>query len=117
MKNCFKFLTVSLTVSGDYYQVMFHDGLGTEDEPYFMIQRQFEFTDDDSCYFESHNKELIEHSNVKKAFLSPGELRLSYGKKLRQDIEIKFGLNDGTNFQDLASTLKEMIPTIQVATH
>ena len=116
MKNCFKFKTVSVTVSGDYYQVMFHDGLDTEDEPYFMIQRQFEFPDDGSCYFESHNEELIEHSNVKLAFLSPDVLRLSYGGKQRKDIEIEFSFNGDANFQDLASTLKEMIPTIRVAT-
>lgn len=95
---------------------MFHDALDTEDEPYFLIQRQFEFIDDDSCYFESHNEELIEHSKVKSALLCPDVLRLSYGEKHSQEVEIKFGLNGSTNFQELASTLKEMIPTIEIAT-
>ncbi|GAC28881.1 hypothetical protein [Brumicola pallidula] len=38
-----QFKTVSVTISGDYYQVLFHDDLDVDDEPYFMIQRQFEF--------------------------------------------------------------------------
>ena len=115
MKSYFKFKTVSVTISGDYCQVMFHDGLDTEDEPYFLIQRQFEFIDDGSCYFESHNEELIEHSKAKSALLFPDVLRLSYGKKPHRDVEIKFALNGGINFQKLASTLREMIPKIQIA--
>ena len=65
MKICFKFKTVSVTVSGDYYQIMFHDGLGTDDKPYFMIQAQFEFPDGGVCYFESHKENLIEHCKAK----------------------------------------------------
>ena len=40
-----QFKTVSVTISGDYYQVLFHDDLDIEDEPHFLIQRQFEFPD------------------------------------------------------------------------
>jgi len=36
MKTFLEFKTVSVTISGDYYQVMFHGGLDTDDEPYFM---------------------------------------------------------------------------------
>ena len=44
--SIFQFKEVSVSIEGDYYQVMFDDGLDTEDEPYFMIQRQFEFPDE-----------------------------------------------------------------------
>ncbi len=115
MKKYFEFNIVSVTVSGDYSQVMFHNALDTEDEPYFLIQRQFEFRDDGSCYFESHNEELIEHSKVTSASLSPGKLLLSYGEKNCKDVEIQFVFIDDTNFQELASTLKKMIKKIQVA--
>ena len=37
MKSFLEFKIVSEMKSGDYYQVMFHDDLNTEDEPYFMI--------------------------------------------------------------------------------
>ena len=110
-KNVLEFGTVSVTKSGDYYQVLFHDGLDTEDEPYFMIQRQFEFPNGGVCHFESHNENLIEHCKVRSVSLSTNTLRLSYGEEQRRDIEIKFGLH-GPDFQELASTLKEMMPEI-----
>ncbi len=114
-EELFEFKTVSVTKSGDYYQVVFLDGLDTEDEPYFMIQRQIEFPDGGICYFESHNENLVEHCKAKSVLLSTNTLRLSYGEEQRRDIEIKFGLHD-TDFLELASTLKEMIPetTIEV---
>ena len=111
MKSFLEFGTVSITKSGDYYQVLFHDGLDAEDEPYFMIQRQFEFPDGGVCHFESHNEMLIEQCRAKSVSLSANTLRLSYGEEQRRDIEIKFGLH-GTDFQELASTLKEMMPEI-----
>ena len=52
MKTSLEFKTVSVTISGDYYQILFHDGLDIEDEPYFLIQRQFEFPDGGVCNFE-----------------------------------------------------------------
>ena len=61
MRICFKFKLVSVTKAGDYYQILFHDGLDTDDEPYFMIQTQFEFLDGGFCHFESHKENLIEH--------------------------------------------------------
>ncbi len=115
MKSFLEFKMVSVTKSGDYYQIMFHDGLDTEEEPYFMIQRQFEFPDGGVCHFESHNENLIEYCRVKSASLSTNTLRLSYGEEQRRDVEIKFGLHS-KDFQELASTLKEIIPetTIEV---
>jgi len=38
MKTYFKFKMLSATKAGDYYQIMFHDDLDADDEPYFMIQ-------------------------------------------------------------------------------
>ncbi len=104
-----KFNTVSVTISGDYYQILFHDDLDTEDEPYFMIQSQFEFYDGGICNFESNEEVLSEHCKANMADLSKNMLRLSYGKKIPRDIEITFGLGC-TDFKNLASTLKEMIP-------
>ncbi len=109
--SIFQFKEVSVSIKGDYYQVMFDGGLDTEDEPYFMIQRQFEFPDGGFCHFESHQETLIEQCKVKSALLSENELRISYGKNPRRDVEIHFVLKD-IDFTNLASTLKEMIPEI-----
>lgn len=80
MKIFIKFKLVSVTKAGDYYQILFHDDLDTEDEPYFMIQRQFEFPDGGVCHFESHNEKLIEHCKAKSVSLSRNRLSLSYGE-------------------------------------
>jgi hypothetical protein len=108
-----QFKTVSVTISGDYYQIMFDDDLNTDDEPYFLIQRQFETPDGGLCYFESHLDELIGHCKAKHVSLSKNKLYLTYGKKQPRKIEISYGL-DCSEFQYLASTLKEMIPETKI---
>ncbi len=113
MKTYFKFKTVSATKAGDYYQVMFHNDQDTDDEPYFMIQSQFEFPDDGECYFESHTEELIEHCKAKSVSLSINKINLSYGEELHHEVEIEYDLH-GTDFQELVSMLKEMIPEIKI---
>ncbi|WP_159821788.1 hypothetical protein [Colwellia sp. 20A7] len=104
-----EFKTVSVTISGDYYQVLFHDDLDTEDEPYFMIQRQFEFPEGEVCHFESHHEKLCEHCKAQSAFLTKNKLHLSYGKNQVRSVEIIFG-TDSVDYKYLVSTLKEMIP-------
>ncbi len=111
MKTYFKFKTVSATKAGDYYQVMFHDDLDTDNEPYFMIQSQFEFSDGGECSIESHAEELIDHCKTKSVSLSKNKMFISYGEKPHHEVEIEYDL-DGLDFQELASTLKEMIPEI-----
>ncbi len=116
MKSFLEFRIVSVTKSGDYYQILFHDDLDTEDEPYFMIQRQFEFPDGGICNFESHNENLTEHCKAKSALLSANSLRISYGEEKHRDLEIKFG-SQVADFQELAATLKEMIPETAIEAH
>lgn len=114
MKIFLEFKTVSVTTSGDYYQVLFHDDLDTEDEPYFMIQRQFEFPNSDVCHFESDKEDLIEQCTAGSASLSSNTLRLLYGSRTqRRDVEIKFSLYDA-DIHELASALQEIIPEITI---
>jgi len=105
--------TVSVSISGDYYQVLFHDDLDVDDEPYFMIQRQFEFPEAGVCHFESHYEKLCKHSKVKSALLKTNKLILSYGENQVHEVEINFGI-DSVDYKYLASTLKEMIPEISI---
>ena len=113
MKTFLEFKTVSVTICGDYYQILFHDDLDTEDEPYFLIQRQFEFPDGDVCNFESHQESLIDHCKAKSASLSTNTLNVSYGGEQRRNVEIRFDLHSA-DFQELVSTLKEMIPGTRI---
>ena len=57
MKIALNYMSVS--ISGDYYQVSFDskEDDGTDeitDDPYFLIQRQFEMADGGKVYIESH---------------------------------------------------------------
>ncbi len=112
-KTYFKFKIVSAAKAGDYYQVMFHNDIDTDDEPYFMIQSQFEFPDGGECYFESHVEELIGNCKAKSASLSKNKINISYGENPHHEVGIEYDLQD-LEFQELALMLKEMIPEIEV---
>jgi len=109
----FNFNEASISIAGDYYKILFHDGLDTEDEPYFMIQAQFEFPDGGECYFQSHREELIGHYRPISASLSNNVLRVTYGKDPTNKVEVRFSATDDA-YRQLVSTLTEMIPGISV---
>jgi hypothetical protein len=111
----FNFKEASISVAGDYYQVLFHDGLDTEDEPYFMIQAQFEFADGGECYFESHREKLIGHYRPISASLSKNVLRVTYGEHPTNNVEVRFSEPDD-EYNHLVPTLTKMIPQITVET-
>ena len=113
MKSFLEFKTVSVSLSGDYYQIMFDDGLDTEGEPYFLIQGDSGFEDDGCRYFESHIESLIGHYIPKSASLSTSSLHISYGEKQHQDVESRFGLHK-TDFHELASALMKIIPKTRI---
>ena len=113
MKSFLELKTVSVSISGDYYQIMFDDGLYTEGGPYFLIQGESGFEDDGIRYFESHIENLTGHYIPKSASLSTNTLHISYGGKQPQDVEIRFGLHE-TDFHELASALMEIIPETRI---
>ena len=110
-----EFKACSVSIAGDYYQVMFQDGLDTDDEPYFMIQAQFEFPDGGECYFESDREDLIGHYRPISTSLSKYMLRVSYGQYPINEVEVRFSATDD-EYHHLAVTLTEMIPEIDVET-
>lgn len=112
----FIFKEASISVAGDYYQILFHDGLDTEDEPYFMIQAQCEFPDGSDCYFESHREELIGHYKPISASLSKNVLRVTYGEHSTNSVEVRFSATD-VEYNHLVFTLTEMIPQITIETN
>jgi hypothetical protein len=64
---------VSASESGDYYQVAFENtdpagdaaDVDGPDNPYLLIQRQFEDPDGGLCYVETHNEEYIGHFRLR----------------------------------------------------
>lgn len=89
------FERASAAEAGDYYQVSFDDN----DEPgsiggrYLLIQRQFEFTDDDSYYLESDDNRLCGHVQVRAATLSSEFLSIDLLADQWTTVKIRYGIS------------------------
>ena len=74
------FKHASASEAGDYYQVSFDDDDDIENinGRYLLIQRQFEFADDDSYYFESNDRRFCGHVKVRAAALNSEFLSIDF---------------------------------------
>ncbi len=106
---------ISVSIEGDYYQVYFEE---TEDDgrtessndPYFLIQRQFEMPDGGKIYIESHDDNYIGHFNVNEAILHRDKFTIELKRTNFSNIEIFFDSTE-KKFKELRSALKSMVPT------
>jgi len=110
---------VSISVAGDYYQVMIEEkeDTGNEDDldtRYFMIQRQFEMPDGGKIYIETHDYDYIGNFRVSRAELTPNRIFLRLQRNKSQDIEVTFKISK-RKYHELIRVLRIMIPDIQVA--
>lgn len=91
------FKHASAAEAGDYYQVSFDDD--DDDDPdsidgrYLLIQRQFEFPDDDSYYLESDDNRLCGHVKVRAVTLSSGFLSIDLLADECTTLRIRFGIS------------------------
>jgi hypothetical protein len=109
---------VYISIEGDYYQVHFYareDNGSTEitDDPYFLIQRQFEMPDGDEVYIESHDDNYIGHYLVNRATLQRNKIHLELKRSNYAEIEISFKATE-KKFEELHNALKTMIPIIKI---
>ncbi len=116
MKITLNYVHVSIT--GDYYQVHFdakEDDGSSEmtDDPYFLIQRQFEIPDGGEVYIESHDNNYIGHYTVNRATLQRSKIHLELDRSDYSDIEISFKANE-KKFKELCNALKTMIPSSNI---
>lgn len=86
---------VYVSISGDYYQVSFDakEEDGTDeitDDPYFLIQRQFEMSDGGKVYIESHDENYIGHFLVNRATLQMDKIYLELKMAKYSNIEYIF---------------------------
>jgi len=116
MKITLNYLSVS--ISCDYYQVSFDakkDNGSDEitDDPYFLMQRQFEMPDGGKVYIESHDENYMGHFLVSKATLQMEKIHLELKRPKYSNIEISFKATE-KEFKKLHSAMKKMIPRINV---
>lgn len=93
---------VSAVTSGDYYQLLFdsddrdegsvnpHD----QPEPYLMLQKQFEFVDDGTCYVESGDEEYVGHFKIKLLEFSATSLKFDIAGHDHDHVEVSFDMTE-----------------------
>ena len=101
----------SASEAGDYYQVSFDDDDDPEsiDGPYLLIQRQFEFPDDDSYYLESDDTRLCGHVKVRAATLSSEFLYIDLLADEWTTLRIRYGISqsDFEQFERIVTIMFE----------
>lgn len=101
----------SISEEGDYFQVLFEERRDEEGVPYLLIQRQFEDEDDESCYVESQDEELIGHFDVLSASLEPRRFLLSVNQRLVADVALDI---TEPELYELERILRILIPELEV---
>jgi hypothetical protein len=91
---------VSASENGDYYQVAFENADPASDatdvdspqNPYLLIQRQFEEPDGGLCYVETHDEGYIGHFRLRSIELTPSRLLLEIARNRNNRIEVIFDI-------------------------
>jgi hypothetical protein len=85
---------VSTSVAGDYYQAMFaaEEDATDPDSPYLLIQRQFETSDDDTCYIETHDAKYIGHFILRQLEFTPKKLSIEIDRPTDNRVSVTFSL-------------------------
>ncbi len=109
---------VSVSVAGDYYQVMFEEKEEGEwdetlDTPYVLIQRQFEMPDGGRIYIEAHDESFIGHFAVTRSTLGPNQLFLQLRRNGDAELEVTFNTSR-YKYMELNEALRNMIPGIEL---
>ena len=85
-----KYKKCHVSISGDYYQIMFDDDYDEPDNyddidevinsigPYFLVQFNFEFPGNE-CYIESDDENLIGHYIVSSVVIGHRAFTIKYG--------------------------------------
>jgi hypothetical protein len=109
---------LSVSVAGDYYQVMFEEKEEDEwdetfDTPYVLIQRQFEMPDGGRIYIETHDENFIGHFAVTRSKLGPNQLFLQLRRNWHAELEVRFSTSN-LKYRELKEALRTMIPRIEL---
>ena len=99
---------VSAAEAGDYYQVSFEtEDPGDDttnppglDNPYLIIQRQFETPDGGRCYVETHDQDCVGHYRLKLIAFRPTQLVVAIERKSNTHVEVTYAL-DAVEFNEV----------------
>ena len=102
-----KCVSTSISVGGDYYQVMFAAEEDTDDmdSPYLVIQRDFEMPDDDSCYVETHDERYRGHFILRRIEFTAEKLVIELDRPMNNLIGVTFSLAT-SEFKEASQVIK-----------
>ena len=102
-----KCVSTSISVGGDYYQVMFAAEEDTDDmdSPYLVIQRDFEMPDDDSCYVETHDERYRGHFILRRIEFTAEKLVIELDRPMNNLIGVTFSLAT-SEFEEASQVIK-----------
>ena len=98
---------VSSSASGDYYQAMFEAEENTSDpnNPYFLIQRQFETSDGGRCYIETHDEKYIGHFLLRRVEFTPERLSIESDRPSDNLVSVTFSMAV-SDFEEASQVIK-----------
>ncbi len=109
----FQFKKTSFDISGDYYQISFDNGLDIDDEPYFLVQCDFE--DPSSFrYVECHDRRLCGHHVMNLVEIGPSSFTFHFGKDGIFVVKIEYSANPEQQ-DKLIETAKVMFDNIRIS--
>lgn len=85
----FQLKSSSVSISGDYYQIIFDDDFDNIDGPYFLVQCDFEFPSKE-CYIECNNEKLIGHYLVNSVDIDDRAFTIRYGPSDKFVVRIEY---------------------------
>ncbi len=103
----------SASEAGDYFQVMFEERADAEDSRYLLIQRQFEFPDEDCCAIETEQPDVSGHFQIQRAVLERSRFQVwwSGGSECKADVTFE---TDDESYADISRMMRIMIPQVEV---
>ncbi len=119
-----KYKKCSVSISGDYYQIMFDDDLDEPDnyddidevmnsiDRYFLVQFNFEFPGKE-CYFESEDENLIGHYIVNSVVIGHRSFAIKYGPNDKFTVTIEYDATDEEQ-TELINVSKKMFANVKV---
>jgi hypothetical protein len=85
----FQLKNSSVSINGDYYQIIFGDDFDDVDRPYFLVQCDLEFPSME-CYIECLNEKMIGHYLVNSVDIEDRAFNIKYGPNDKFAVRIEY---------------------------
>jgi hypothetical protein len=98
---------VTVSVAGDYYQILFEAEEDSDDldSPYLILQRQFEIDDFGRCRVESHDENFVGEFILEQIEFTRERLSVSLDRPDDKEIIVTFGLGH-FEFEEASQVLR-----------